>query len=590
MSQIASAVNVLHSMNPPVAHRDLKLENVLLTLDNRCKLCDFGSCSTGIKKLSTPVERSHQEELIAKNTTLAYRSPEMCDLYSVTELTEAVDIWALGCIFFTMINLVHPFQEAGTLGILSGNWRAVLPHGRLDDSFARFEELFDRMFVKVVPARASIDEVMTCLKCITVGMPFPDRPPHKLQAAAEAVAAEQELDRIRHEKQVAAHHHTQGTIPVQLTETVTEVKSNSAAGRRKMLREGGGGGGAPPKTAPSQSTAPAVRDGFTADFAAFSFPSDGSANKAAPAAPAAADPFTSPALPVMGKEFSDFGAGDAFPADGFDGFPSAAPATTSSDGFDGFPSTAPATTSSDGFDGFPAPSPATTSSDGFAAPATTSSDGFDGFPAPAPAATTNDGFGSDPFSTNSSNDPFSTTAATSSSDPFSVNPPSAPAATNDPFAVAPASNASTPAPALNRFTAFGSGRGADFGEFDAKKAPQQKNDLMSQLYSSDKLDLTTNNKNNQQQQQGHHTHSLKQTVDVMSAFGNMRSPHQNMQQSPQGPPNFGGMQGQSQFNMQQGQNQGQFGMPQHGQPQFGMQQGQFNNRSSQSNNNNPFNF
>lgn len=34
----------LHSQNPPVTHRDLKLENVLLK-DNKFKICDFGSCS-----------------------------------------------------------------------------------------------------------------------------------------------------------------------------------------------------------------------------------------------------------------------------------------------------------------------------------------------------------------------------------------------------------------------------------------------------------------------------------------------------------------------------------------------------------------
>jgi len=35
----------LHSQDPPIAHRDLKLENVLIN-DNIFKICDFGSCST----------------------------------------------------------------------------------------------------------------------------------------------------------------------------------------------------------------------------------------------------------------------------------------------------------------------------------------------------------------------------------------------------------------------------------------------------------------------------------------------------------------------------------------------------------------
>ena len=32
-------------MKPPITHRDLKIENILLN-QKRFKLCDFGSCST----------------------------------------------------------------------------------------------------------------------------------------------------------------------------------------------------------------------------------------------------------------------------------------------------------------------------------------------------------------------------------------------------------------------------------------------------------------------------------------------------------------------------------------------------------------
>ena len=113
MVQVAAGVRVLHSQTPPVAHRDLKLENVLLTADGECKLCDFGSAAVGPQCVQSASERSKEEEFIEKNTTLWYRAPEMCDLFSLPRdglLDEAVDIWALGCIFYAVLFLVHPFQ------------------------------------------------------------------------------------------------------------------------------------------------------------------------------------------------------------------------------------------------------------------------------------------------------------------------------------------------------------------------------------------------------------------------------------------------------------------------------------------------
>jgi len=178
MLQITAAVAVLHSQQPPVAHRDLKLENVLvmgggaghgLTL----KLCDFGSCSVGPQSLKSQEERCHQEEVVEKNTTQMYRAPEMVDLYACSELDESVDVWALGGVFFALLYHVHPFQEAGNLGILSGNWRQALPSasasltpassqagaaaggaraetvGWVAEKYKPFHALFERMFTKV---------------------------------------------------------------------------------------------------------------------------------------------------------------------------------------------------------------------------------------------------------------------------------------------------------------------------------------------------------------------------------------------------------------------------------------------------------
>lgn len=45
--QIVHAVSALHNSNPPIIHRDLKLENLLIdSLLKDLRLCDFGSATT----------------------------------------------------------------------------------------------------------------------------------------------------------------------------------------------------------------------------------------------------------------------------------------------------------------------------------------------------------------------------------------------------------------------------------------------------------------------------------------------------------------------------------------------------------------
>ena len=48
-------VAILHHQDPPIAHRDLKLENYLQAKNGSYKLCDFGSCVEGPQSLETKV-------------------------------------------------------------------------------------------------------------------------------------------------------------------------------------------------------------------------------------------------------------------------------------------------------------------------------------------------------------------------------------------------------------------------------------------------------------------------------------------------------------------------------------------------------
>ena len=119
--QVTAAVAHMHSLDPPVAHRDLKLENVLGTGDGRFVLCDFGSATTSVLAATrTRAEALAEEERVHKYSTLMYRAPEMVDLYRNQEVGVKVDVWALGCILFSLCFREHPFADESSLQILNG--------------------------------------------------------------------------------------------------------------------------------------------------------------------------------------------------------------------------------------------------------------------------------------------------------------------------------------------------------------------------------------------------------------------------------------------------------------------------------------
>lgn len=81
-AEIASALCLLHGRDMPLAHRDIKLENVLMAADGALRLCDFGSVNTHQGPVTDRGDRAEQENLIERFTTPHFRSPEMIDLYS----------------------------------------------------------------------------------------------------------------------------------------------------------------------------------------------------------------------------------------------------------------------------------------------------------------------------------------------------------------------------------------------------------------------------------------------------------------------------------------------------------------------------
>jgi len=142
--QIVRAVHYVHSKK--IVHRDLKLENILLDGNNRCKIVDFG--------LSDYV--SSKERTVTDAGTEAYLAPEVYNGNSGSSDPYKIDVWSLGVILYALAHGRLPFSRP--------DWETC---AKLDAEGPQFAEDMTAGYRRLVVAmltpsperRAAVDEI-----------------------------------------------------------------------------------------------------------------------------------------------------------------------------------------------------------------------------------------------------------------------------------------------------------------------------------------------------------------------------------------------------------------------------------------------
>ncbi|XP_044269812.1 cyclin-G-associated kinase [Tribolium madens] len=177
--QTCRALAHMHSQNPPIIHRDLKLENLLISKDGTIKLCDFGSATVEIFRPDLTWSASQHdslEENMAHCTTPMYRAPEMVDTWNNYFVGPPVDIWALGCLLYVFCYMKHPFEDSAKLRIINANYN--LPS---DPKYSCFQDII-RGCLQVNPEqRLTVSGVLERVAAIAESNGFNLRAPLQFQ-------------------------------------------------------------------------------------------------------------------------------------------------------------------------------------------------------------------------------------------------------------------------------------------------------------------------------------------------------------------------------------------------------------------------
>ena len=95
--QILLALNFIHAHN--IIHRDIKLDNILIDLDNNIRVCDFGVS----RQIDPKTDVMHEQ-----CGTPAYMAPELLMGYGYTGFT--ADLWSAGVVLYAMLSGTVPFR------------------------------------------------------------------------------------------------------------------------------------------------------------------------------------------------------------------------------------------------------------------------------------------------------------------------------------------------------------------------------------------------------------------------------------------------------------------------------------------------
>jgi len=95
MGNMLQGLNFLHTLDPPVLHRDIKGANILVGLDRMVKLADFG-CS----------KRSNGTMVQTLRGSVPWMAPEVM---REAEYGRKADIWSIGCVVIEMITAAAPW-------------------------------------------------------------------------------------------------------------------------------------------------------------------------------------------------------------------------------------------------------------------------------------------------------------------------------------------------------------------------------------------------------------------------------------------------------------------------------------------------
>ena len=155
--QTSQAIQYMHGLKPPLVHRDLKTQNLVLDKQFNIKVCDFGKT----QELLGGVTITHQDT----GGSPRYMAPECFVVGSC--ITEKVDIWSLGCCLVEILGGPLPYENLPMMSEVQNRLKQGIPPMVPPWFTPNSRPMLHKCFQFDPARRIDISEILLTLKGLT---------------------------------------------------------------------------------------------------------------------------------------------------------------------------------------------------------------------------------------------------------------------------------------------------------------------------------------------------------------------------------------------------------------------------------------
>lgn len=148
ISEIVNGLMYLHRIN--IVHRDIKPQNILMTLSGFIKIADLGQAQ----------DISESDLLSSTVGTYYFFAPECCSSTAGSFSGKAADIWALGITIYALVYKKLPFWAESLLGIFEVIQNSEIAYERNHLVNQEFEDLLRKILEKDPNRRLNLQGIL----------------------------------------------------------------------------------------------------------------------------------------------------------------------------------------------------------------------------------------------------------------------------------------------------------------------------------------------------------------------------------------------------------------------------------------------